>query len=146
MNKVPRFVQALSATAMLVAFSVRAEQPAPELDFGYFKNEVQPIFLVKRTGNVACATCHAGEASSAFRLQPLTRGALYWDEQQSQQNFAAVRAFVDPGLKIGTALQRIDTRYAADIETKFLGFSHKVLFESIDVGILPRRRQDSKKN
>jgi len=97
MNKVPRFVQALSATAMLVAFSVRAEQPAPELDFGYFKNEVQPIFLVKRTGNVACATCHAGEASSAFRLQPLTRGALYWDEQQSQQNFAAVRAFVVPG-------------------------------------------------
>src|SRR5688572_17046720 len=59
-----------------------AEQKPTELDFEFFKNEVQPMFLVKRQGNVACASCHAGAASSGFRLQPLKDGALYWDEEQ----------------------------------------------------------------
>src|SRR5258706_7678411 len=82
----------------LLASPAVAEQSTPELDFDYFKNEVQPMFLVKRPGNIACATCHAGAANSVFRLQPLKVGALYWDDQQSQSNFAATRACVVPGV------------------------------------------------
>ncbi|HYM35382.1 MAG TPA: hypothetical protein VET48_08305 [Steroidobacteraceae bacterium] len=82
---------------MLTSWDVLAQQSAPELDYNYFKNEVQPIFLVKRPGNVACVACHAAGVSSAFRLQPLKNGALFWDEEQSRQNFAAARAFVVPG-------------------------------------------------
>src|SRR5215831_3083362 len=83
--------------ALVLAFPFFAMAQSTELDFTYFKNEVEPIFLVKRPGNITCATCHAGAASSAFRLQPLKPGALFWDDEQSQQNFNAARAFVVPG-------------------------------------------------
>jgi len=80
--------------SLVTAANARAESAAAELDFNFFKNEVQPIFLVKRPGNIACATCHAGAASSNFRLQPLKSGARFWDEQQSQANFIATKQFV----------------------------------------------------
>ena len=92
-----RMLRNCSPIALWMSLAVSAQQTAPEPDFNFFKNEVQPIFLAKRTGNVACVTCHAGGASSAFRLQPLSTGALNWDEQQSRQNFSAARAFMVPG-------------------------------------------------
>jgi len=73
-----------------------AQQAAVELDFEYFKNEVQPIFLAKRNNNVRCAQCHV--RSSNFRLQPLADHALFWTDEQSRQNYASARAFVVPGL------------------------------------------------
>jgi len=87
---------------ILALVALAAQQPASNpdatpLDFEYFKNEVQPIFLVKREGNVRCATCHAGAASSRFRLQPLTDGAMFWNEEQSRKNFESVQQFVVPG-------------------------------------------------
>src|SRR5439155_538858 len=82
--------------ALLTAMAA-AQPGTPELDFDFFKNEVQPMFLVKRPGNIACATCHAGEANTVFRLQPLEAGKLYWDDEQSRTNFGMVRAFVTPG-------------------------------------------------
>ena len=70
-----------------------------ELDFDYFKNEIQPIFLAKRPGNVACVSCHGGAASSNFHLQPLSAGRFFWDEAQSRKNFEAAKQFVTPGTK-----------------------------------------------
>lgn len=83
---------------LITAAGIHADEGV-SLDFEFFKNEVQPIFLAKRPGNVTCAKCHAGAASSQFRLQPLSEGAFYWNEEQSRQNFAAVKNFVAPGYK-----------------------------------------------
>ncbi len=80
---------------VLAAHGALAQQAANELDFPYFMNEVQPVFLVKRNNNVRCIQCHT--RSSAFRLQPLEDGALFWSERQSRLNYAAASAFVVPG-------------------------------------------------
>ena len=72
-----------------------AQQMGGDLDFEYFKNEVQPIFLAKRNNNVRCIQCHV--RSSGFRLQPLDDGALFWSDEQSRMNYASARAFSVPG-------------------------------------------------
>ncbi|MBL4670566.1 MAG: YncE family protein, partial [Flavobacteriales bacterium] len=66
-----------------------------QLDFDYFKNEVQPIFLSKREGNVRCIQCHT--RSSNFRLQPLEENQLYWSDEQSKLNFDSASSFVLAG-------------------------------------------------
>jgi YVTN family beta-propeller protein len=85
------------ALAGLLGQQPAAQSADPGVDFEFFRTEVQPIFLAKREGNVRCATCHAGGASSAFRLQPLSEGATFWDEAQSRQNFEAVQRLIVPG-------------------------------------------------
>lgn len=82
------FVFSLSPTGF-------AQHAADELDFEYFRNEVQPIFLAKRNNNVRCIQCHT--RSSGFRLQPLVDGAFFWTDEQSRLNYASARAFVVPG-------------------------------------------------
>lgn len=72
-----------------------AQAAAGELDFAYFKNEVEPIFLAKRNNNVRCIQCHTH--TSGFRLQPLADGAFFWNDEQSRFNYASARAFVVPG-------------------------------------------------
>ncbi len=63
---------------------VLAQEAPVALDFAYFKNEVQPIFLAKRKNNVRCIQCHT--RSSGFRLQALQEGALFWSDEQSRFN------------------------------------------------------------
>ena len=82
-------------SVLAIAPFVLAQQTGDELDFGYFKNEVQPIFLAKRNNNVRCIQCHT--RSSGFRLQPLEDGTLFWSDEQSRLNYASARAFVVPG-------------------------------------------------
>jgi YVTN family beta-propeller protein len=82
-----------------IVFSIASSafaQNATELNFEYFMNEVQPIFLAKRDGNVRCIQCHTRK--SGFRLQPLEDGALFWTEEQSRMNYASARAFSMPGV------------------------------------------------
>lgn len=67
------------------------------LDFEFFRTKVQPIFLAKRPGHARCVACHAGSQASGFRLQPLTLGSKTWNEEQSRQNFEAVKQVVVPG-------------------------------------------------
>jgi len=85
--------------AIGLAFSippiVSAQEVPGNLDFDYFKNEVQPVFLAKRSNNIRCIQCHT--RSSGFRLQPLEDGALFWSDEQSRINFASASAFVVPG-------------------------------------------------
>ena len=68
---------------------------APALDYEYFKNNVQPIFLAKRPGHARCVSCHAG--GTPLRLQPLAAGRTTWTEEESRKNFDAVRRMVVPG-------------------------------------------------
>jgi hypothetical protein len=67
---------------------------APQLDYGFFRERVQPIFLAKRAGHARCVTCHSHGAPA---LQPLPPGATTWTEEQSRLNFAAWKPFVVPG-------------------------------------------------
>lgn len=73
---------------------------AAALDYGYYRKNVEPIFLKERaategTGN-ACASCHSRMASR-LRLQPLKEGTTMWSEEQSRANFAVVSKLVTPG-------------------------------------------------
>ena len=82
---------------------------AQELNFEYFKNEVQPVFLAKREGNVRCIQCHT--RSSNFRLQPLEEGRLFWTDEQSRANFESASQFAVAGsARSATGSSRIHWR------------------------------------
>jgi YVTN family beta-propeller protein len=71
-----------------------AAESTPTLDYTFFKERVQPIFLKKRPGHARCIACHEHRSPP---VQPLAPGALTWNEEQSRQNFAAWKLFVVPG-------------------------------------------------
>src|SRR5687767_5901911 len=68
--------------------------PKPALDYQFFKERVQPVFLEKRPGHARCIACHTHRVPP---LQPLRAGASSWTEEQSRQNFAVWKQFVVPG-------------------------------------------------
>lgn len=89
----------LLALAMSLAFpahsqSTPAAKPRVALDYAYFKERVQPIFLNKRPGQARCITCHEHGNPP---LQSLAPGATAWDEGQSRKNFDLWKQFVVPG-------------------------------------------------
>ena len=86
------------AFAVLVALGVG--QPA--LDFEFFENEVQPIFLAKKAGFTRCVVCHT-EGRVGF-LQELDAGATAWTDEQARQNFESVSRLVTPGDPLGSRL------------------------------------------
>lgn len=86
-------VQLCSLIAFFCSTLLHAQEIS--LDFEYFKNEVQPVFLAKREGNVRCIQCHT--RSSNFRLQPLEEHSHYWTDEQSRLNFDSASQFVLAG-------------------------------------------------
>ena len=64
---------------------------------GFFRANVQPIFLAKRPGHARCVACHTGSTGNRMPLQPLAPGSTTWDEEQSRKNFEAVRVLATPG-------------------------------------------------
>jgi YVTN family beta-propeller protein len=77
--------------------STSAERPAASatpLDYEFFKNRVQPIFLQKRPGHARCIQCHE---TGQPRLQALASDATMWNEEQSRQNFTTWSRLVVPG-------------------------------------------------
>jgi len=90
-------VTMLMVLAGLVQSPESSPKPAaPSLDFAFFRDRVQPIFLKKRPGHARCIVCHES-GSGVPRLQELSPGAATWNEEQSHKNFEAWRAFVVPG-------------------------------------------------
>lgn len=81
---------------MVVLGILLAPQPGPRptLDYAYFKERVQPIFLKKRLGHARCISCHSHRSP---QLQPFTEGTAGWTEEQSRKNFAVWKQFVVPG-------------------------------------------------
>ena len=71
-----------------------SSRPALSLDYSFFRERVQPIFLNKRPGHARCVVCHDHRSPP---LQPLGPGAKNWNEEQSRQNFAVWKQFVLPG-------------------------------------------------
>ncbi|HEV8043239.1 MAG TPA: hypothetical protein VGP62_30445 [Bryobacteraceae bacterium] len=82
---------------ILVLSALLAQEPASSassLDFTFFRDRVQPIFLAKRPGHARCVVCHD---HTTPRLQELSAGAATWNEEQSRKNFEAWRRVVVPG-------------------------------------------------
>jgi hypothetical protein len=75
---------------------------APALDFEFFRTRVQPIFLNRRKGLARCYACHS--QGTPLRLQPLAPGSASWNEEESRQNFDAVRRVVVPGDPLASRL------------------------------------------
>jgi YVTN family beta-propeller protein len=82
------------AALLLLAMAVpAAAQPA--LDYDFFKNNVQPIFLARRAGHARCVACHM--SGTPLRLQPLSVGSATWSDEDSRKNFEAIRRVVVAG-------------------------------------------------
>src|SRR5437016_12086927 len=69
---------------------------APSLDYQFFTQRVEPIFLKKRAGHTRCYVCHS-QSNNAFRLEKLSPGSSFWTEDQSRRNFENVSSLVNPG-------------------------------------------------
>ena len=84
----------------LIAFAagigVTAGSAAQPLDYEFFKNRVEPVFLKKREGHTRCYVCHV-ESNNAFRLERIEPGAVFWTEEQSRRNFQTVSALTVAG-------------------------------------------------
>src|SRR5260370_31968359 len=73
---------------------------APQLDYGFFKTRVEPIFLKKRSDDHArCYVCHQmmRHGGGPLSLEMLPAGASFWTEEQSRHNFEVVSKLVVPG-------------------------------------------------
>ncbi|MBZ5574954.1 MAG: hypothetical protein LAP40_00175 [Acidobacteriia bacterium] len=81
---------------MVVLGTAATVAGAQSLDFETFRMRVEPIFLQKRAGHARCVVCHSA-SNSAFRLQPIDKGATAWTEEQSRRNFESVSRLVKPG-------------------------------------------------
>lgn len=81
---------------VLAAGALIAQQPTtpPDLDFDFFKERVQPIFLKQRAGHARCVTCHTHRTPP---LQERTVGQETWNDEQSRQNFEMWKLYVVPG-------------------------------------------------
>jgi hypothetical protein len=87
---------ALEILTMVLALAQAPASPpaAPVLDYTFFKERVQPIFLKKRPGHARCVTCHDHGSPP---LQHLSAGAAKWNDDQSRKNFEIWKQFVTPG-------------------------------------------------
>ena len=81
---------------LLAVLPLLAQQhpAAPVLDYAYFRDQVQPVFLKKRPGHARCIVCHEHGSPS---LQALSPGATTWNEAQSRKNYDMWKLFVKPG-------------------------------------------------
>ena len=70
----------MTALRILVAAMMLAD--VPSLDYTFFKEKVQPIFLKKRPGHARCVSCHDHRSPA---LQPLAPGATTWSEEDSRK-------------------------------------------------------------
>jgi len=87
-------VVALVSNIVIVAQRPSTKSSATAaLDYDFFVSHVQPLFLVKRPGRVACVTCHVGR--TRLRLEPLPAGG--WTAEESRTHFEAASRLVVPG-------------------------------------------------
>ena len=80
------------AAALQAAPPAKTSQP---LDFQFYRTRVEPIFLKKRPGHVACYKCHS--ANNVRFLQRMPAGITAFTEEESRRNFETVSLLVTPG-------------------------------------------------
>ncbi|MGH9321210.1 MAG: hypothetical protein ACRD21_27815 [Vicinamibacteria bacterium] len=97
--------QALSDWVSKAIPAAGSAKAAPALDFETFRERVEPIFLLKRSGRARCYVCHS--RGTPFRLQALAAGSSSWNEAQSRKNFEATERLVVPGEPLSSRLVTI---------------------------------------
>ncbi len=108
-GQVPKRVVTAIVPPMTVAGWTNGARPASgtttsrdALDYEFFREQVEPIFVRKRSGHARCVVCHA--TRTRFRLQaPPPEGAT-WNAEQSRRNFATARRMVVPGNPLASQL------------------------------------------
>lgn len=95
-----KVLQILAIVTLLAQGHVSMAAP-PSVDYGFFKERVQPILLKKRPGHARCVTCHDHGSPP---LSPLAAGAANWSEEDSRKNFAIWKLFVAPGNPMKSSL------------------------------------------
>jgi YVTN family beta-propeller protein len=108
----------IGLASLLSTTAPQAAQQAQQLDYGFYKTRVEPIFLARRAGHARCYACHAlgageGNAPAAMRLELLSPGTTTWNEDQSRKNFDAVSRKVIPGNPLTSPLLIHPLRYEA---------------------------------
>lgn len=108
----------IGLASFLSTAAPQAAQQAQQLDYGFYKTRVEPIFLSRRTGHARCYACHAlgageGNAPAAMRFELLSPGTTTWNEEQSRKNFEAVSRKVVPGKPLASPLLIHPLRYEA---------------------------------
>ena len=121
-------IVAMLAGRPVVVHAQRADSAAgTSLDFNYFRDKVQPIFLAKRPGHGRCVSCHQSEpgggGGSAY-LQPFDSGKTTWTEEQSRKNFEAVSRLVVPGNAMRSRLLVHPLRFEAGGDPYHMGGKH----------------------
>jgi hypothetical protein len=81
----------------LVLQAAAAGAGAQALDYAFFRDNVEPIFLKKRPEHTRCYVCHSERSNNAFKLEKLAAGSKTWSEEQSRRNFAMASRLVVPG-------------------------------------------------
>jgi hypothetical protein len=77
-----------------------ADAQSSQLDYEFFKERVEPIFLKRRSDeHVRCYVCHQmmRHGGGPLSLEMLPPGASFWTEEQSRKNFETVSKLVVPG-------------------------------------------------
>lgn len=84
-----------------------AEPGAAALDFAFYRDNVEPVFIRSRgdfrppdPGEPACVMCHTWQTNTPFHLEPLEEdqdGNVYWTDEQSRRNLAALSRLITPG-------------------------------------------------
>ncbi|MQA91880.1 MAG: hypothetical protein GEU90_16940, partial [Gemmatimonas sp.] len=75
---------------------------AQGMDFEFYRENVEPIFLRPRPGYVAgntpCVGCHTFQTTTPLKLEPLPNDGsqVSWTEEQSLRNFQVVSRLVIP--------------------------------------------------
>ena len=90
-------VAAAASSRQAVSQQPASKPAALSLNYEFFKDKVQPVFLAKRAGHTRCVVCHTIN-NAPFHLVPLSPGSTTWNEQQSRQNFELVQRVAAPGL------------------------------------------------
>jgi hypothetical protein len=84
---------AIAACVMLATATAsrqaQSQPAAPALNYEFFRDKVEPVFLTKRPGHARCVSCHTVN-NAPFHLVPLSPGSTAWNEAQSKQNFELV--------------------------------------------------------
>jgi hypothetical protein len=85
----------VTAVSFTLFASTNALAAEAALDYEYYKNRVEPIFLKKRPDHARCATCHV-DSNNAFKLQRMSAKKEAWNDEESRKNFTLVSALVTP--------------------------------------------------
>jgi hypothetical protein len=90
-------VLAAAASSRQAGSQPAASGASASLNYEFFKNKVEPVFLTKRPGHARCVLCHTVN-NAPFHLVPLSPGSTTWNEEQSRRNFELVQRVAAPGI------------------------------------------------